>query len=91
MTESELSRLQHLAARVATDPVFLAHAIAAYQTRHGITDDALAAELKCDAEQLVRLRLCACVRVEMCAADVQRIADGIGCDSAALSRIALGE
>lgn len=50
--------LDHLAARVASDPFFLAFALAVYQERHQLDDAALAALLGCDADTLTVLRLC---------------------------------
>jgi hypothetical protein len=52
--------IDQLAARVGTDPFFLASALAAYQQRHGLDDAALAAELGCAPAVLTSRRLCRC-------------------------------
>lgn len=80
------ARLDHLAARVATDPLFLASQLHRYATARGFTDAALAAELGVDADGLTRLRLCGVLATE---ADVRRVVEGIGCDAVALTRMAL--
>lgn len=50
--------LADLAARAASDPWFLGHAIAAYQSRTGTTDADLARLLCCTVGRLATLRLC---------------------------------
>jgi hypothetical protein len=40
------------------DPFFLGSALAAYQRRHGLDDDGLAAVLGCAPDVLTQLRLC---------------------------------
>jgi hypothetical protein len=50
--------LRRLAARASADPFFLGWAIAVYQRRHGLDDEALARELGCVPDVLVVLRLC---------------------------------
>lgn len=79
-----MTPLDHMAARVSTDPWFLAHALAAYQIATGLTDDELAACLGCDLVGLTRLRLC---RTPADAGEVQAIAEGIGCDVGVLGEV----
>jgi hypothetical protein len=50
--------LEALAARVATDPGFLASVLAVYQRRYSLDDSALAKALGCDVATLTDLRLC---------------------------------
>lgn len=50
--------LDHLAARVATDPLFLAGALAEFARSEGLDDAALATALGCTTAVLTRLRLC---------------------------------
>jgi len=56
--ESGPDPLDALAARVSADPFFLGSALAAYQRRHGLDDDGLAAVLGCAPDVLTQLRLC---------------------------------
>lgn len=56
--------LDHLATRVATDPLFLACALAEYSYSEGLDDPALAAALGCQLADLTRLRLCGAPRSE---------------------------
>jgi hypothetical protein len=73
-----MSPLKHLAARCATEPMFLAYALAAYQERHGLTDELLADVLGCTLETLTRLRLCGMPRVDCFAQDCRQIAEKFG-------------
>jgi hypothetical protein len=50
--------LDHLAARVSSDPYFLGSALASYQQRHGLDDAVLAAVPGCAPAVLTLLRLC---------------------------------
>jgi hypothetical protein len=72
--------LNHLAARVATDPLFLASALAEYSRSEGLDDDGLATALGCLRTDLTRLRLCSVPRPdpEMFHADVLAIAERFG-------------
>jgi hypothetical protein len=77
-----------LAARCASDPFFLASALAAYQQRRGLDDAALAAVLGSTPAVLTQIRLC---RRPGAAApgltpegDVAAIARRFGIDSTAL-------
>lgn len=73
-----MSPLERLAARCASEPSFLAHALAAYQRRHGLTDALLADVLGCTRDALTRLRLCGVPRAERFAADCRLIAERFG-------------
>ena len=79
--------LDHLAARVATDPQFLASALAAYARSEGLDDAGLAAALGCAAADLARLRLCGVPRpdADQFRADVAAIAGRFGIDPATLA------
>jgi hypothetical protein len=72
--------LDHLAARVATDPLFLAGALTEYARSEGLDDDGLAKALGCERAQLTRLRLCSVPRPEpeQFRADVLAIAERFG-------------
>jgi hypothetical protein len=75
-------------ARLADDPLLLAHPLALYQRRHGLGDLALAAELHCDPSALTLLRVCWMPRAgERFGADVAAVCGRFGCDRAALRRI----
>lgn len=69
--------MDHLAARVASDPLFLASALREYAQSAGLDDDGLAAELGCARADLTRLRLCRAPRPEpeYFRADVSAIAE----------------
>jgi hypothetical protein len=72
--------LDHLAARVATDPLFLASVLAEYARSEGLDDDGLATTLGCLRTDLTRLRLCSAPRPEpeQFRADVLTIAERFG-------------
>lgn len=72
--------LDHLAARVATDPLFLANALAEYARSAELDDAGLAAALGCPAADLTRLRLCGAPRTDadQFRADVAAIAGRFG-------------
>jgi hypothetical protein len=84
--------LEHLAARVAGDPYFLASTLAAYQQRHDLDDAALAALLGCNVAVLTPLRLCrrpgAAEPSWTCQEDVAEIARRFCLDARALGRVA---
>jgi hypothetical protein len=79
--------LDHLAARVATDPAFLANALAEYARSKDLDDAALAAALGCPAAELTRLRLCGSPRPGQFLADVSAIAGRFGIDPTRLGEI----
>ncbi len=81
--------LDHLAARVATDPMFLANALAEYARSEGLDDAGLAAALGCPVGELTRLRLCGApgAEPEQFRADVADIAGRFGIDPGTLTRI----
>lgn len=79
--------LDHLAARVAGDPFFLAHPLAEYARAAGLDDPALAAALGCRPGDLARLRLCRSPRPDPAdfRADLRAVADRFGLPLAALA------
>lgn len=79
--------LDHLAARVATDPLFLANALAEYARSEKLDDDGLAAALGCARTDLMRLRLCGAPRPDHFRADVDAIATHFDIDPNALTAI----
>ncbi len=81
--------LDHLAARVATDPEFLASALAEYARSESLDDAGLAAALGCPVADLTRLRLCGSPRpdAEHFRADVATIAGRFGFDHRTLTAI----
>ncbi len=74
--------LDHLAARVATDPEFLASVLAEYARSETLDDAGLATALGCPTADLTRLRLCGSPRpgAEHFRADVAAIANRFGID-----------
>lgn len=81
--------LNHFAARVATDPSFLAHALAEYARSESMDDAGLAAALGCAITELAKLRLCGVPRTEPdhFRADVASIAARFGMDAATLAGV----
>lgn len=81
--------LDHLAARVATDPMFLANALAEYARSEGLDDPGLAATLGCPVGELTRLRLCGAPgnNPEQLRADLAVIAARFGLGPGTLTRI----
>jgi hypothetical protein len=81
--------LDHLAARVATDPLFLASALAEYARSEGLDDDGLATALGCARADLTRLRLCGTPRSdpEQFRTDVAAIAERFAIDTNTLAAI----
>lgn len=81
--------LDHLAARVATDPMFLANALAEYARSAELDDAGLVAALGCPAAELTRLRLCGAPRAdsEQFRADIAAIAGRFGIDPTVLGSV----
>jgi hypothetical protein len=79
--------LDHLAARVVSDPTFLANPLAEYARSEGLDDAGLAAALGCRATDLTNLRLCGVPRADQFRADVGAIAGRFGIDPTALASI----
>jgi hypothetical protein len=83
--------LEALAARVVSDPWFLASVLAAYQRRHRLDDPDLADLLGCPVATLTDLRLCCRPGVAAPARtaeeDVRTIAATHRLDTAALLRV----
>ncbi len=79
--------LEHLAARLTSDPLFLASALAEYARSEQLDDEALARALGCTRSDLTRLQLCGVPRAdaEQFRADIATIAArfGIECDTLA--------
>ncbi len=81
--------LDHLAARVATDPQFLANALAEYARSEGLDEAGLAAKLGIPPTDLTRLRLCGVPRPDAAQfrADVAAIAGRFGIDPTKLTEV----
>lgn len=81
--------LDHMAARVAADPLFLANALAEYARSENLDDEGLAAALGCARRDLTRLRLCAAPRAEadLFRADAEAIATRFGIDPRTLTAV----
>lgn len=79
--------LDHMAARVAGDPFFLAHPLAEFAKSERLDDPALAARLGCRAEDLTPVRLCRAPRPDPAdfRADVAAVAARFGIDPGALA------
>jgi hypothetical protein len=81
------THLEHMARRLESDPFFLACPLMLYQKSEGLSDDALAAGLKCSGEALVSVRLCRAPagEDESFYDDIERIAARFSVDAAALA------
>ena len=79
--------LDHLAARVGTDPRFLANALAEYARSESLDDDGLIAFLGCAPADLTRLRLCGAPRQDCFRADVDAIAGQFGISPHTLTEV----
>lgn len=79
--------LNHLAARVVGDPLFLATALAEYARSEAMDDAGLAAALGCAVADLARLRLCRVPRAspEDFRADIAAVAARFGIDPPVLT------
>src|SRR6266540_1894734 len=78
------SPLDLLAARVETDPAFLANALAEYARSEGLDDAALARALGCAVGQLTPLRLCLRLRSDRIGEDADEVAGRFGVSRDAL-------
>jgi hypothetical protein len=76
-----MNRLNHLAARVADDPAFVAYALRRY------ADADLPMILRCDAATITRLKLCRMPRSTHFDADVAEIAHRFGLHAGRLGRV----
>jgi hypothetical protein len=76
-----MSALEHMAARVAGDPLFLASVLADYARSEALDDAGLAAKFGLTADQLTRLKLCRVPRPTQFAADVATIARRFALDA----------
>ncbi|HXG11753.1 MAG TPA: hypothetical protein VNK04_18505 [Gemmataceae bacterium] len=81
--------LERLAARVASEPFFLAAVLAAYAQSEGLDDAGLAAVLGCPVGELVMVRLCRAPRDEPSAfwEDVTCIAERFGMEPQRLAEV----
>jgi hypothetical protein len=81
--------LDHLASRVATDPLFLASVLAEYARSEGLDDGGLATALGCARTDLTRLRLCGTPRSdpEQFRTDIAAIAERFAIDTNTLAAI----
>ncbi len=86
--ERAIQLLRSLILRLRSDPEYLAHSLAVYQKREGLSDEALAQKLGALPEMLLRLALCR--RPEICAPDfadqVRELADFTLIDEVRLER-----
>jgi hypothetical protein len=82
-----MSSLERLAARCASEPSFLASALARYQRERNLTDEQLAADLGCDRDTLTRLRLCGLPRTWCFAEDCRLIAERFGVKVELIERV----
>ena len=82
-------RIEHLAARVAGDPSFLAHVLADYARAEHLDDPALAIALGCPPHVLPLLRLCRHPRPDpaLWRADIETIAVRFVIEPALLAEI----
>ena len=79
--------LTHAARRAQDKTAYVAFTGSRYQTRHGLTDEALAERLGCDSLTLPRLALCLALRQDHRAEDLAQIAGTLGLDPSRLSAI----
>jgi hypothetical protein len=79
--------LTHAARRAQDKPAYVAFALSRYQTRHALTDEALAERLGCDSLRLPRLALCLAPRKDHRAEDLAQIAGTLGLDPESLCAI----
>jgi hypothetical protein len=81
------NHLENLARRLKSDPFFLACPLKLYQSSEGLSEDTLAAELKCSKEALLSVRLCRSPagEEESFPDDIERIAARFSVDADALA------
>ncbi len=81
------NHLENLARRLESDPFFLACPLRLYQMSEGLSDDALAAGLKCSKETLLSVRLCraSAGEEESFHDDIERITTRFSVDADALA------
>ncbi len=79
--------LEHLAHRLQDDPFFLACPLQLYAKSEGLSEEGLAAGLKCSKAALVSVRLCRAPSGEDASfyEDIERIAARFSVDAAALA------
>jgi hypothetical protein len=81
------NRLKNMARRLESDPFFLACSLKLYQKSEGLSEDMLAAGLKCSIEALLSVRLCRAPVGEdkSFQDDIERIAGRFSVDADALA------
>jgi len=79
--------MAHAARRAQNKPAYVAFALSRYQTRHGLTDEALAEQLGYDSLTLPHLSLCLAPRKDHWSEDLAQIAAALGLDPQILSAI----
>ena len=81
------NHLENMARRVECDPFFLACPLELYRKSEGLSEDALAAGLKCSKEALLSIRLCRAPagEEESFHDDIERIAARFSVDADALA------
>ncbi|HSH83149.1 MAG TPA: hypothetical protein VLA19_31845 [Herpetosiphonaceae bacterium] len=87
MTTQGNAFLLRAADRARSEPGFLGAVLVEYETRFGLDDTALAAQLGCEIEQLARLALCRPPRADRFRSDLELIASRIGLDPLPLARV----
>jgi hypothetical protein len=81
------NHLENMACRLESDPFFLACPLKLYQKSEGLSEDTLAAGLKCSKEALLSVRLCRAPAGEEASFldDIERIAARFSVDADALA------
>ena len=81
------NHLENMARRLESDPFFLACPLKLYQKSEGLSEDTLAAGLKCSKEALLSVRLCRAPagEEESFLDDIERIAARFSVDADALA------
>lgn len=82
--------LKAAAARLESDPFFMASILAEYRSQMRLNDQQLARNLRCASEGLINLALCRTPRLDdsrAYLADIQAIAEYVGCDWRELAKI----
>jgi len=81
------SHLENMARRLESDPFFLACPLKLYQKSEGLSEDTLAAVLKCSKDAILSVRLCRAPagEEESFQDDIERIAGRFSVDADALA------
>ncbi len=86
-----MADLSNLARQAEERPGFIASRLAAYQRAKHLDDADLATQLDCSVDNLTHIRLCTLPRPDYFDEDVQRIAEHVHADPAALAQILSGQ